>query len=467
MRQLDEIRGKIAERNTCEDVAAKRNVFTNKSVPFVFDKVTFQKFNSKQRGYIRKIFRTRKKDGELYYGDIKKGYFKLVSEEYFTNAYPRILFDTVTNKFNFELTRRPQQNFQVDFGGVIATRDISNIYLGASLFNFNRTLTHFYTGFQTGSFYKSALTKVRIDFPYQFYIEPYFEFSSWDYLENDDLLKSASVSSPPTVLRRINRKLGLRTGIPFKHSFKTTASFEAFNNNDRYINGETFTSTDRLDDLQLKGYKVGLGLSSNTLNRKQYPSAGQAFSIAADFFDVTQYFTPGSTSVIQDETKAKYQWWRLKLSAEQYFGSSWFKPGYLFEALFSDQPFFQNYYGTIINTPAFFPLQDSRTLILENFRSFNYIAGGIKNVFQLHNKVDFRLEGYLFKPFEYIRPDENQDAVTIDNLNSVFFCGTAGFVYHSPIGPVSLSVNYYDDERNQTGVLLHVGFLLFNEHSLD
>jgi NTE family protein len=467
LRQLDEIKSKIATRNLCEDVAAKRNAFTSRSVPFVFDQVTFQKFNSKQRIYIRKIFKTRKKGSDLYYRDIKKGYFKLVSEDYFSNAYPRILYDSVKRKFNFELTRRPQQNFQVDFGGVIATRDISNIYLGFSLYNFNRTLTHAYVGFQTGSFYKSALLKVRKDFPYQFYIEPYLAFDSWDYLENDDLLKSSMSSHPPTVLRRINRRLGMRVGVPFRHSFKATLNFEGFNNDDRYINGEIFTSTDRLDILQLKGYRTGLHLSSNTLNRKQYPSAGQAFNLAADYFNVKEYFTPGSTSVIPDYTTARYQWWRLKVSAEQYFGSSWFRPGYIVEAVFSDQPFFQNYYGTIINTPAFSPLQDSRTLILENFRSFNYVAAGVRNVISFHNKIDFRLEGYLFKPFEYIRPNEDQDAITTDNIKSVFFCGTAGVVYHSPIGPVSLSLNYYDDDRNQVGVLMHIGFLLFNKHSLD
>ncbi len=467
IRQLEEIKGKIETRNLCDDVAAKRNTFKSQSVPFIFDQVTFQKFNSKQRIYIRRIFKTRKKGGEFYYGDIKKGYFKLVSEDYFSNAYPRILYDSSKQKFDFELTRRPQQNFQVDFGGVIATRDISNIYLGFSFYNFNRTLTHAYAGFQTGSFYKSALLKVRKDFPYQFYIEPYLAFDSWDYFENDDLLKNVSSSYPPTVLRRINRKLGLRVGVPFKHSFKATINFEGFNNDDRYINGEIFASTDKLDNLQIKGYKTGVSLSATTLDRKQYASAGQAFNLTADLFNVTEYFTPGSTSVDPKYTEARYRWWRAKVSAEQYFGSSWFRPGYILEAVFSNQPFFQNYYGTIINTPGFFPLQDSRTLVLKNFRAFNYIGGGVRNVFKVHNKVDFRLEGYLFRPFEYIRPNEDQNAFTKDNLKTVYLCGTAGVVYHSPIGPVSLSVNYYDDDRNQLGVLMHVGFLLFNKHSLD
>lgn len=467
IRQLDEIRAKIPTHMLCDEIATKRNAFTSKSVPFIFDEVTFKKFNSKQRIYIRKIFKTRKRDGDLYYGDIKKGYFKLVSEDYFSNAFPRIIYDSAKKKFDFELTRRPQQNFQVDFGGVIATREISSIFLGFSFFNFNRTLTHAYAGFQTGSFYKSALLKVRKDFPYQFYIEPYLSFDGWDYLENDDILKNASNSEQATVLRRINRKLGLRAGIPFKHSFKTTINFEGFSNDDRYVNSEIFSSTDELDVLQLKGYKTGLSLSSNTLDRKQYASSGQAFNFSADFFNVTESFTPGSTSVIPEHTKTNYQWWRLKLSAEQYFRKGWFRPGYFFEAVFSDQPFFQNYFGTIINTPGFFPLQDSRTLLLKNFRSFNYIGGGLRNVFKVHNKVDVRLEGYLFKPFEYIQSNEDQDAVSIDNLDALYFSGTAGIVYHSPIGPVSLSMNYYDDDRNQFGVLLHIGYLLFNKHSLE
>ena len=119
MRQLEEIKSKITAREVCDEVAIRRNAFTSKSVPFIFDQVTFQKFNSKQQRYIRKIFKTRQKGEQLYFGDIKKGYFKLVSEDYFSNAYPRILYDTTKGKFNFELTRRPQQNFQVDFGGVL------------------------------------------------------------------------------------------------------------------------------------------------------------------------------------------------------------------------------------------------------------------------------------------------------------------------------------------------------------
>jgi NTE family protein len=468
LRQLEELKSKISARNTCEAVAEKRNAFNSRSVPMEFSGLAFKGFNSSQRAYIRKLFKVHLGSSKpLYHSDIKKGYFKLVAEDYFSNVYPGILYDSSTRKFNFQLSRRPQQNFQVDFGGVIASRDISNIFLGLNYYHFGRTLKHYYTAFQTGSFYKSGIAEVRIDYPNQLYIEPFVEYNNWNYFENGDLLKDVSSSTTPTVLSRVNRKFGVHIGMPIKEFFKCTVGIEGFNNSDRYVNGDIFISTDTLDLERIKGFKAGFTFSANTLNRKQYASSGKAYSLAGDYFNLSESYTPGNTSIHEDKIKSYHKWFRVRACAEQYFDAGWFHTGYVAEAVFSNQPFFRNYFGTIINTPAFLPMQDSRTLILENFRSFNYVAGGIRNIFTLRTRVDFRLEGYLFKPFDYIKEGSNQEAYISRDIKSLFFAGSAGFVYHAPIGPVSLSVNYYDDDENQLGVLLHVGFLLYNRHSLE
>jgi NTE family protein len=468
MRQMDEIRKKAGRTVSCDEVFEKRNQFTSRSVPFSFTKLSFQGFNPKQRGYIRGIFKApRREKGPFYYSDMKKGYFRLVSEDYFKNVYPRILFDTARNNFSLQLTRRPHQNFQVDFGGVIASRDVSNIYLGLNYYWFNHTLTHAYLGVQTGSFYKSAVVRVRIDFSTPFYLEPLLEFNSWDYLENNDLLKDVASDISPTILSRINRKAGINLGVPLKHSFKTTAFFELMNNIDRYSNRQTFNSTDILDQLDIHGLRTGIQFSMNTLNRKQYASAGKAFCLAGEYFDIVSRVTPGNTSPVTAKSRIDHQWLRLKFSAEHYFGEGIYKPGYYVEGVFSSQSSLQNYMGTIINTPGFFPLQDSRSLLLQNFRSFNYLAGGVRNIFSVGPRVDLRLEGYLFKPFEYLQPDQDYETVITRDLEKVFFCGSGGIVYHSPIGPVSLGLNYYEDDESKFGVLLHAGFLLYQKHSLE
>ncbi len=468
IRQMDEIKKKVNRTITCDEVFEKRNEFTSRSVPFSFSKLSFDGFNSKQRGYIRGVFKApRRQKGPFSYSDMKKGYFRLVSEEYFRNVYPRIMYDSSGETFTLNLTRRPHRNFQVDFGGVIASRDVSNIYLGLNYFWFNHTLTHAYVGIQTGSFYKSAQVKVRWDFSTPFYLEPLLEFNSWDYIDNNDLLKDVSTDKDPTILTRINRKVGLNVGVPLKHSFKTIGSFELMNNTDRYSNARAFNSNDVLDQLDIHGYRTGIQISTNTLNRKQYASAGRAFTLTGDLFSVTSRLRPGNTSAVTGHSREDHKWVRLKFSAEQYFEGEIYKPGYYVEGVLSNQPSLQNYMGTIINAPAFLPMQDSRSLLLQRFRSFNYVAGGIRNVFSLGRSLDARIEGYIFKPFEYLQATANHETVITRDLKDVFLCGTAGLVYHAAIGPISLSFNYYDDDESQFGVLLHVGYLLFQRHSFD
>jgi NTE family protein len=447
-------------------VATARNNFNDKTQPLLVDHVITSGFNPSQQRYIDKFFRSGKRP--LHFGDVKTGYYRLVSEDYFKNIYPSFSFDERSKRFNFLLARRPSNNFQVDFGGVIATRNISNIFLGLNYYYFNRILTHASANFYTGSFYKSAQLKVRLDFPNfgRMYLEPEATFNNWNFIEGSDIIVNKSNS---TILDRIDRKLGVNIGIPVGRQFKATVEAHYINNNDRFIDQEVLVSTDTLDQLLLTGGRLGLHVSTNTLNRKQYASAGKAFYFGIDWFDLNEELIPGSTSLlknapIEDERR---KWISGTVILEQYFRKGIYSSGYYLHGSFSTQPTFGNYAGTIINAPGFFPIQDSRTLLLKNFRAFNFVAGGMRNVFTLRKNLDFRLEGYLFKPLAAITSGPGQEPVLNDEITKIYFAGTAGLVMHSTVGPISLSINYYDDPKSQLGVLLHIGFLLFNKTSLE
>jgi len=308
----------------------------------------------------------------------------------------------------------------------------------------------------------------RLDFPSlgQFYIEPEALFNNWNFVEGSDIIVKKSNS---TILNRIDRKIGASIGIPVGKQFKASVHAYYISNSDNYINSDVLISTDTLDDLTLTGGRYGFSLTTNTLNRKQYASEGKAFELSADYFNLDENLKPGTTSVFKLSQVEEQQrvWVRASVIMEQYFKRGIYSSGYYIHGVLSTQPLFGNYYGTIINAPGFYPIQDSRTLLLENFRSFNFIAGGWRNVFSVRKNLDFRLEGYLFKPFAAINQGANQEPVLNREITKIYFAGTAGLVMHSTIGPVSLSLNYYDDKKNQLGVLLHVGFLLFNKTSLE
>lgn len=464
MRQMRDIKSKIESRRTCEDVAAKRNTFNSKAAPIIVNELTFDGFTSGQRKYLNRFFKSGKRP--LYFSDVKNGYFKLVSEDYFNNVYPSLVYNNVTHDYKFKLTRRPLNNFQVDFGGVIATRNVSNIYLGLNYYIFNRALIHTQVNVATGDFYKSADLKARFDFPFlgQFCIEPQATFNNWNFIQGNDIVAKQFT---PTVLDRVDRKAGASVGFPIGHRYKFSLHGYYINNNDQYINNSYLVSTDTLDQLKLSGFRYGASLSTNTLNKKQYANEGYAYRFSFNWFNLTEEFKPGNTSVNKSFIRDNRFWWQAKITLEQYFRKGIYSSGYYLEGVLSDQPTFANYFGTIINAPAFNPLQDSRTLLLQHFRAFDYAAGGWRNVFSIRKNLDFRLEGYVFKPFQTILQGNDQKANVQDEFQQIYLAATAGLVLHSAVGPISLSFNYYDDKNRQYGVLLHVGFLLFNKTSLD
>ena len=240
-----------------------------------------------------------------------------------------------------------------------------------------------------------------------------------------------------------------------------------FYNTNRYSNDKTFMSTDTLNELRFQGGRYGLDFSRYNLNRKQYASSGHHLSLALDYFNARERLTPGSTSGFEQQQIKSNNWVRLKVRSEQYFGKGWYRYGYIVQGVFSNQSTSFSLTATRINAPGFFPLVDSPTLFLENFRAHNYIGGGIRNVMSISRDIDFRLEGYIFKPLREFTEGSETGVVLSSDITKLYFAGTAAAVYHSPIGPIGLQLNYYDDNENQLGVLLHVGYIIFNNRALD
>ncbi|MDO7743811.1 MAG: patatin, partial [Pedobacter sp.] len=185
-------------------------------------------------------------------------------------------------------------------------------------------------------------------------------------------------------------------------------------------------------------------------------------------------YTPGNisrNSFVQTNiavNRTSRNWWNLKISDENYFFTkSQYTLGYLVEGVISNLPRFSNYYSSLLVAPAFYPLQDSRSLFLEKFRARTYVAGGLKNVYKFRRNLDLRVEGYLFLPYQQFEQDGFQEVKNRGTFNKIHYADTTGLVYHTPLGPVSLSYNLYDDPIKRNGVLLHLGYLIYNKRSIE
>ena len=81
--------------------------------------------------------------------------------------------------------------------------------------------------------------------------------------------------------------------------------------------------------------------------------------------------------------------------------------------------------------------------------------------------IDFRLEGYIFLAYQALLKGPDSKAFYGGEFDTKHYIATAAAVYHSPLGPVSFSVNYYDKSKESFSFLFHFGYIIFNRKALD
>ena len=95
------------------------------------------------------------------------------------------------------------------------------------------------------------------------------------------------------------------------------------------------------------------------------------------------------------------------------------------------------------------------------------MAGGLKTIISPYKNFDIRFEGYLFQPVLSILKTSDNKATYSTPFLYRHFLGMGALVYHSPIGPLSIGVNYYDKNENSFSFFFHFGYMIYNKKSID
>jgi NTE family protein len=471
MADMPRIKALITKRVDPQELERKRAAFNSRKPDLNFSNIIVSGVNSQQKKYVERLFKSDKATFNLE--DIKRGYYKLVADQTFETIYPKISYQPLTDNYTFEVVAQPKKSFKLDLGGNISTRPISNVFLGAEYNYLNRKAYTFGTSFYSGRFYESVQVNGRIDYPTKLpiFLAAELTYNHWNFYNTSKIF----IENPrPIYIEQSDRKIDLMMGVPLNYNTKVVLHANFINNNDRYSPNNTFSVGDLLDQTIFNGFRGSLNLEKNSLNRKQYATNGQSFSLSVNYTTGRENYNPGNISRnIPGFSKPigvsrLRQWGSIKLTQENYFlHLNKYTLGYIVEGVISNQPLFNNYYSTLLVSPAFYPIQDSRSLFLDKFRATTYAAGGIKNIYNFRKNLDFRLEGYLFLPHKEFELNNFQDVDYARAISKIRYAATAGVVYHTPVGPVSLSYNLYNDAIKRNGVLLHIGYLIYNKRSIE
>lgn len=465
MLQMPYIKSVIAKRVYAEELTNRRNEYVKNFPPLVVDSIIITGVTASKAAYITRVLNPEHRPLKLK--QLKQRFFKLIADENIRYGFPRLVYKPEKKMYDLELFVKPETDLRIDVGGDFSSRPISEGFIGVRYNILSRQSLGLDANTYFGKLYNSGQLKLRVDFPGKpdFFAEPFYTINRLDYYKSSNAFTE---DERPSYLIKSDQSFGINIGIPARNKGQVIGSGAFFNCKDQYYQTKDFLKSDTADVTRFDGYTLGLNFERNTLNRKMYASKGTFLTIRLRYINGTERTKPGSKSQDQTSFSAAREWWQVKLIYDNYFTSLGpIKLGFYSETNFSGQPFFSNYTASVLQAPGFYPTQESKTLFLENFHSFNYLGTGLKSVFQIRSNIDFRLEGYILQPFQEITKSVSNRATYGDALSVRYYIASAAAIYHSPIGPVALTLNYYDRKEKSFSLMFHLGYILFNRSALD
>ncbi|GIV26291.1 MAG: patatin [Bacteroidia bacterium] len=468
LRVLPEIQKHLRQYKNKYEVQLKRQQYLSKSRPVYIRHINIEMPDKKSDPfYIKKSLLP--KDEKLQLNNFKKRYYFLASDERIKFMYPKISI-VDSNQVDINLLAKYEKPFYFDIGGVVSNRPVNEIFAAIQYNHIGNVGLSVYGNGYLGRLYNGAMGKIKMDVPSKnpLFIEAMACYSRWDFYKSSTLF--FDFKKPSFLIQEDNYEefnIGMPLGTKGIWSMGGgVANWVNYYYQDVNFN---FTNKDTSDITHFNYYYLQTLIDINNQNKRLYPNSGARLFLKLKYIKGNESFKPGNLAPDKTkfENKMHNDWISVKLFSDNYVKTiKRFKLGYYFEYSYSTQDFFSNYTSTILSAPAFYPTVESNTLFLPDFRAYHYFVLGGKSVTSIFSRLDARLELYWFQPIQAI-VNTNYKADFANPLVYQNIAGSGTLVFHSPLGPVAFSVNYYKNAEQNFTFFFHFGYPIFNRKSLE
>jgi NTE family protein len=469
--KMNDIKQLIPLRRSPEEIKTMRASFNGQKPEYLVSEVTAKGIKKSQAHYVESVLERKKKQG-LDQERLRKNFYRLVQDDQVDYLFPSSEYSAADSSYKVNLKVKKAKKFDVDFGGVLSSSPINTGFVGIRYKYWRRLSYSFQANTYFGKFYNSAFLKARIDIPDAggWSLQPFYLLNRFNYFRS---LSTFFELDRPSYLIQNENIYGL--SVWKSASSNSVVKIEALAGLlfDDYYQTEEFSAADIPDRTEFRTMSSSFKYEYNTLNYKQFANQGSKVYLSARFSMADESFIPGTTSS-SPITEKEHSWFDLHLDHINYYKQRGIvRFGYTFSAHYSDLRPLSNYTSTALRLSAFAPIPESRTLFLESFRAFQYLAFGHQFIFDINNRFDFRLEAYVFQPYARLNKIDEQRFEIVRNLERRFTLASSSLVYNSPVGPLSLSFNYYFNnpeipviERQPFSLIFQFGYTLFNRRAI-
>ena len=134
--------------------------------------------------------------------------------------------------------------------------------------------------------------------------------------------------------------------------------------------------------------------------------------------------------------------------------------------VFNSQTLFSNYTASLLSMTEFSLIPDAKLYFLPEYRSPQFIAGGINAIFTIKKKIDIRLDAFLYQPFIQLIENTDGSLELSQPFKGETFMASASAIYHSIVGPIRFTTNYFPKQDIPLQFQFSLGYVLFNERAI-
>lgn len=457
--RMDEIRTHIQRHVHTDDLEKRRKAFKSTFKPLEFGGIDIEGLDKSQKSYVRKTIG--KNDETISVEDLKKKYFRVFADDKIKSIFPTALYDNQAKNYTLKLNVKKEKDIFLDFGGNFSSRPINSGFVGMRYNLFRKSSTTISANYYFGKFYGSTHISLKYDFSGKipFSVQPEFTLNRWDYFNS---FATFFEDVKPSFIVLNERVFGLKFKFPAGNKAQLIFDGDYVRYSDDYYQTKDFSNVDTTDQTVFEGSVIDTEYERSTLDRKYFAKQGTKLSMKIKHTYGREKSIPGSTTALKDTLTAYHQWVTGKIEYRNFFKKiSMFRLGLHIEGVASTQPFFQNYIASSIAAPSFQPLPESKTFFINQHRAHNYVAGGLIGVMDIAKNFEARGEAYVFNAIGNIVSTADNQA-EYDWVSRAYFMASSSLIYHTPIGPVSISANFYDYKSNPWSFVFNFGYMIFN-----
>ena len=286
MSLMDSIKSRIHRRVNVDNIRLRRLVYKSNYPELRFKNIYIDGANTHQQVYIKKEFHT-SDDKEFTYEDLKRGYFRLLSDNMISEIIPHAVFNPEDDTYDLHLKIKMENEFSVRVGGNVSTTSSNQIYLGLAYQNLNYYSKEFTLDGQLGKIYNNAQFMAKVDFAttiptsYRFIAS----ISTFDYFKKDKLF---SKNDKPAFNQKDERFLKLKVALPFLSSKRLELGFGIAQIEDRYFQNNVIDfDKDKYDKSGYRLFGGSVSFNGSTLNSRQFPIQGarEAFVVTVVIYE--------------------------------------------------------------------------------------------------------------------------------------------------------------------------------------